>query len=182
MDVGMMCQRLPPSMQDREAADLCPEPSRIGGQRGHGLNGGFEQDRIDGGLVLEGDGGDRRRQGEHDVEIGDRQQFALSILQPLCSRRALTLRTMPIAARVVGDARRAAIVASLDMTAERRRSARRDRAHDAPLGPPHMPGVIAKIGLAMATQDIRDFDCRSIEGSPGAGHGRRRARSSIPAA
>ena len=85
-------------------------------------------------------------------------------------------------ARVVGDARRAAIVASLDMTAERRRSARRDRAHDAPLGPPHMTGVIAKIGLAMATQDIRDFDCRSIEESPGAGHRRRRARSSIPAA
>ena len=70
-----MCQRLPPSVQDREAADLRPEPSRIGGQRGHGLNGGLEQDRIDGGLVLEGDGGDRWRQGEHDVEIGDRQQF-----------------------------------------------------------------------------------------------------------
>jgi hypothetical protein len=32
--------------------------------------------------------------------------------------------------------------------------------------------VIAKIGLAMATQDIRDFDCRSIEESPGAGHRR----------
>ena len=77
MDVGVMRQRLPPSMQDREAADLRSEPSRIGGQRGHGLDGALEKDRIDGGLVLEGDGGDRRRQSEHDVEIGDRQQFAL---------------------------------------------------------------------------------------------------------
>ena len=83
---------------------------------------------------------------------------------------------MPIAARVVGDARRAAIVASLDMAAERRRSARRDRAHDAPLGPPHMSGVVAKIGLAVTAQDIRDFDWRSAEGSSGAGHRRRYAR------
>ena len=65
------------------------------------------------------------------------------------------------------------------MAAERRRSARRDRAHDALLGPPHMSDVVAKIGLAMATQDIRDFDCRSVEGSSGAGHcQRRRARLS----
>jgi hypothetical protein len=38
------------------------------------------------------------------------------------------------------------------------------------LGPSHMSDVIAKIGLAVATQDIRDFDCRSVEGSSGAGH------------
>jgi hypothetical protein len=56
------------------------------------------------------------------------------------------------------------------MAAERRRSARRDRAHDALLGPSHMSDVIAKIGLAVATQDIRDFDYRSLEGSSGAGH------------
>ena len=49
------------------------------------------------------------------------------------------------------------------MAAERRRSARRDRAHHALLGPPYMSDVIAKIGLAMATQNIRDFDCRSVE-------------------
>ena len=61
------------------------------------------------------------------------------------------------------------------MAAERRRPARRDRAHDAPLGPSHMSGVIAKIGLAIATQNIRDFDCRSVEGSSGAGHRQRRA-------
>ena len=178
MDVRVVGQRLPPSVQDGQAADLRSEPARIGGQRGHGLDDALEQDRIDGGLVLEGDGRDRRGQREHDVEIGNRQQFGLAIRQPLRPRRSLTLRTMPIAARVVGDARRAAIVAGLDVAAERRRSARRDRAHDAPLGPPHMSGVVAKIGLAMATQDIRDFDCRSVEGRTGAGHRRRRARLS----
>ena len=60
------------------------------------------------------------------------------------------------------------------MAAERRRSARRDRAHHALLGPPYMSDVIAKIGLAMATQDICDF-ARSADGRTGMGHGRRRA-------
>ena len=64
------------------------------------------------------------------------------------------------------------------MAAERRRSARRDRAHDALLGPAHMSGVIAKIGLAMATQNIRDFDCRSVEASRAA----TRLSARIPAA
>ena len=166
-----MGQRLTPGVQDREAADLAPEPSGIGGQRGHGLDGALEQDRIDGSLVLEGDGGDRRGQREHDMEIGNRQQFGLSVRQPLRPRRALTLRAMPIAARVVGDARRAAIVAGFDVTAERRRSARHDRAHDAPLGPPDMSGVVAKIGLAMAAQDVCDFDRRPAKEAP-AGHRR----------
>ena len=48
------------------------------------------------------------RQREHDVEIGNRQQFGLPIGQPLRPCGPLTLWTMPIAARVVGDARRAA--------------------------------------------------------------------------
>jgi hypothetical protein len=52
------------------------------------------------------------------------------------------------------------------MAAERRRSARRDRAHDALLGPSHMSDVIAKIGLAVATQDIREFDCLRSKEAP----------------
>ena len=149
MDMRVMGQCLPPGVQDRQAADLPSEPARIGGQRGHGPDGALEQHRIDGGLVLEGDGRDRRGQREHDVEIGNRQQFSLALRQPLRSRRSLTLRTMPIAARVVGDARRTAIVAGFHVPAKHRRSACRDRANDAPLRPPDMSGVVAKIGLAI---------------------------------
>ena len=151
MDMRVMGQRLPPGVQDRQAADPRSEPAVIGGQRGQGLNGGLEQDRIDGALVLESDGRDRRGQREDDVEIGNRQQFGLPIGQPSRPCEPLTLRTMPIAARVVGDARRTAIVAGFHVPAKHRRSACRDRANDAPLGPPDMSGVVAKIGLAMAT-------------------------------
>ena len=37
MDVRMMRQRLPPGVQDGQAADPRSEPAVIGGQRGHGL-------------------------------------------------------------------------------------------------------------------------------------------------
>ncbi len=88
----MVGQRLPPGVQDREAADLRSEPARIGGQRGHGLDGALEQDRLDDGLVLEGDGGDWWGKREDDVEIRNRQQFGSSIRQPMFSRGSLTLR------------------------------------------------------------------------------------------
>ena len=61
------------------------------------------------------------------------------------------------------------------MAAERRRSARRDRADHAPLDPPHMTGVTAKIGLAMATQHIRDLDCWSDRSRLRVDHRRRGA-------
>ncbi len=62
-------QRLPPGVQDGDAANLGAEPMRIGGERDHGLGGGFEQDRINDGLVLKGDRGDRRRQREDDSNV-----------------------------------------------------------------------------------------------------------------
>ena len=56
-------------------------PSLLGfdGNRRHRLRRRREQDRVDVGLVLEGDGGDRRGHGEHDVEVGNRQEFSLPV-------------------------------------------------------------------------------------------------------
>ena len=72
--------------------------------------------------------------GEHDVEVGYRQQFGLARLQPFGARQSLALRTVPIAARVVGVANEPAVGAAFDMPAQRRRPARLDRRHDAALG------------------------------------------------
>ena len=149
MDVRMVRQRLPPSVQDGQAADPRSEPAVIGGQRGQGLNDGFEQDRIHSALVLEGDGRDWRGQREHDVEIGNRQQFGLARSQPLRPRRALTFWTMAITTGVIGDPRHATVVASLDMTAERGGSTGHDRAHHVPLDATQMPGMGQTIGVAM---------------------------------
>ena len=88
------------------------------------LGGGLEQDGVDDGLVLEGDRGDRRRQREDDVEIGNRQQLGLPRGEPRGAGSPLALRAVPVAAGVIGDAGRAAVVAGLDVAAERRGPAR----------------------------------------------------------
>ena len=133
-----MIEVLSPGVQDGGEADLGAEMLGIGGDRRERLGRGLEQKSVDLGLVLIGDGADRRRQREHDVEIGDRQEFGLARLQPPLRRRPLALRTMAIAARVVGDARMSAVLASLDVTAERRGATDLDRRHDAPLGEAQM--------------------------------------------
>ena len=85
MDMRVMGQSLTPGVEHCGDADAGAEMARIGGDRDQRLGGGAEQDGVDGGLVVEGDLGDRRRQGEDDVEIGNRQQFRGPIGQPLCA-------------------------------------------------------------------------------------------------
>ena len=62
---------------------------------------------------------------------------------------------------VAGDAHVAAIIALLDVTAERRRPARRDGAHDAPLDAAEMPGTGLPKRFAVAAEDIRHLQNRS---------------------
>ena len=65
---------------------------------------------------------------------------------------------MAIAARVIGDAAFAAVVARLDMAAERRGPANLDRAHDAPLDAAKPPRLVAPIGVAMAAENLRRLE------------------------
>ncbi len=84
MQVWMMRQRLPPCVQNSDDADLGAEPPRVGGERRrHRFGRRREQDRVDDGLVLERDGGDRRGQCEHDVEIGNRQKAPPGVRQAI---------------------------------------------------------------------------------------------------
>ena len=87
----MVLQRLTPSMEHRGDDDLRAQMLGIGGDGGERLGRGAEQDCIDGGLVLEGDRTDRRRQGEDDVEVRHRQQFGLSMREPFGACQPLTL-------------------------------------------------------------------------------------------
>ena len=80
---------------------------------------------------------------------------------------------MPIAAGVVGDARVRAVLAALDMTAERRGAADLDRRHDAPLAEAHMTLVGRAPGGAVAAEDIRHLQLRPR-------HGRRDQAGALP--
>ena len=104
MDVRMMVQVLAPGVEHGDDADLGAEMLGIGGDGAQRLGGGAEQDGVDRRLVLEGDLGHRRRQGEDDVEVRHRQQLGLRCGQPFGARQPLALRAMPVAAGVVGDA------------------------------------------------------------------------------
>ena len=96
MDMGVMGQRLPPGVQDRDKAD--PGVEARDGKRHERLGRGADQEAVDCLLVLKGDLGRGRRQGEDDVEVGNRQQLGLTSGQPLRSRRRLTLRAMAVSA------------------------------------------------------------------------------------
>jgi hypothetical protein len=115
MDMWMVLQGLAPGMENHGGAELRAEMLGIGGDGGEGLGGRTEQNRIDECLVLKGDLANRRRQGEDDMEVGHRQQLGLPLREPLgpCQRPALG--AMAVAPGVVGNARRPAIIALLDL-------------------------------------------------------------------
>ena len=62
-------------MQYGGEADAHAQMLRIGGYCGQRLGGGPEQEVVDGRLVLERDGADRRRQCEDDVIVENRQEL-----------------------------------------------------------------------------------------------------------
>ena len=64
-------------MQDGGDADLGTQVLRVSGNGQHGVRGGLEQEIVDHGLVLVGDGSDLGGQREDNVEIGDLQQLGL---------------------------------------------------------------------------------------------------------
>jgi hypothetical protein len=151
----VVLQGLAPGVEEHGDSELGAEMLGISGDGGERLGCRVEQDRVDKGLVLEGDLADRCRQGENDVEVGYRQQFGLPLREPLGARQPLAFGTVTVATRVVSDARCAALIALIDMPPERRRPARRDGAHDASLDAPEMTGVCLSKRCAMAAEDIR---------------------------
>src|SRR6202022_3189468 len=122
------------------------------------------------------------RKRKDDVEIGNRQQVGFSRGKPRGSGSPLTLRTMPIPAGIIGDPRHAAVIAGLDVPAERLGSARNDRAHHPPLDPTEMTGMVTTIGVAMPAQDIGNLDGGSVRADVGAGHNPHPGRVVMPVA
>ena len=126
----MVGQRRAPGVQYGSQADPRAQMLRVGGDGGQRLGGGPEQEVVDGRLVVERDGADRRRQGEDDVIGGNRQELRLAVFEPSPRRGGLALRAVAIAARIVGDPFVRAVLAALDVAAERGGATGFDRRHD----------------------------------------------------
>jgi hypothetical protein len=96
-------------------------------------------------------------QGEDKVEIPHRQQLGLSCSQPGFGSTGLTLRTVTITARVVGDVLVRTVVAPRNMTAKRCRPAALNGTHYLKLVQVDVPGIGCTPSSTMVAEDIRNL-------------------------
>ena len=102
-------------MQNPEKSNVRAQVLGIACDGEQGLRGGAEQDGVHDRFVLKGEGGNLLGEREDHVKVLDRQQLRLALLQPLGPRQALTFWAMSVAAGVVADARKIAVIALVDM-------------------------------------------------------------------
>jgi hypothetical protein len=114
--------------------------SGVGRNRAQGLGSRLEQDTVDHRLVVIGEVADRCWQGEDQVIVLDRQEVCLAGFKPAPGRTGLTLRTMPVPTRVVGDLGVVAGLALQHMTAQRRAATLFDSRHDLELAETEVAG------------------------------------------
>jgi hypothetical protein len=93
-------------MEHAEEADLRAEVAGITSDLKQGCGTGLEEQVVDHALVLERKGSQFTWQREDEMHVACGQQFPLARLQPARTRVHLASRTMPVAARVIGDGRR----------------------------------------------------------------------------
>ncbi len=128
----MLAQRLPPGVKDRRDADRAAHVPRIAPE------------------------GEER---EDDMEVRNGQQVGLARREPPLLGEGLTLGTMAIATRVIGDACRAAVVTRLPMPAEDGGAAGRNRPQR-PVLPCREP-MRPPIGIAMRADDVGQLESRT---------------------
>ena len=130
----MMHQGLAPGVEHRKEPDLGAQMTGIRRDGPQRLGARPEEEAIDDGLVLVGDGGDRRGHREDDVEVVDGEQVRSARIDPRGAGERLARRAMAIATRVVPDPLVPAPVALLHVATEGRGPAGLDRGHDASRG------------------------------------------------
>jgi len=156
--MGMVGQGRAPSVEHGGDADAGAQVLRVGRDGQHRLRRRPEQQVVDRSLVLERDVGDLGRQREDDVEVADREQIRLALGEPGARGRALALGAVPVATAVIGDAPVPAVLAGLDMPAQRGSAALLDRRHDLELIEAQVPGMGGPVSGAGGAEDIGDLD------------------------
>ena len=176
VQVGVELELLPPRVQDGEETGLGAEVLGVGGDLAQGAGGGPEEDVEEGALVLQGDGGELLGEREDQVEVLAREQLVTALLEPRFAGGPLALGAVAVAARAVAEAAVAAAVALLDLAAEGGGAAELDGGQDTPLHGGQGHGEAGLEGLAVAAEDVRDFERRTAHRagreSPPTGSGR----------
>jgi len=145
---------LGPRMENGRESDLCSQslPASCTFQQGAGS--GAEKDMVQRGPVLEDDSREFMGNGENHMEVRCRERVLISLCEPLCTLQPLTLRAMPVAARVVGNTSVSApLFTDIDMASQGLSPTGFDRAHGLSLlRTQWMRGTVM---LTVDTKDIR---------------------------
>ena len=161
VDVGE--QVLVPCVQDRGEAGQSVEPGPPLGQLEQRLGCGLKEEVVKERLVLEEQGAELVRQGEHHMEVSSGQEPLAALGDPADFLQALTLGAMPIPAGVEGPTFiTASVFAGFQVPSPGGGPALEDVADDLALLAAH--GVVLHVRFGVDTKDIAELGrgvCRS---------------------
>ena len=160
----MVRQRRAPGVQHQGGADLGAQMPPIGGNGAQGFGSDVKQQAVQHGLVGIGNRADWGRQGEHHMVIVHRQQLGLTGFEPASRGACLALRTMPVAAGIVGNLDLLAGVAAQHMAAQCRSAALFNGRHDLALAQAQMSMLGLTPGRPVGAENIRDLQTRRSHG------------------
>ena len=130
----MQDEGLPPGVQHGEEPNSGAETGGVGSDSQQCFRDRAEQQVVNHARVLEGKLSERIREGEDYVVVGHREQFALASFKPLGFGQRLALGTVAVAARVINGELMSALIALVEMPAERGCSTLLDCAQHSTLG------------------------------------------------
>jgi hypothetical protein len=135
-----------------------PEMLGVLSDREEGLCDRVKEEGVEALWVPQGQGMQRIGEGKHHVEIRDVEHLPLPVCEPGSLGRALTLRTMPVAAGVRATLQLPTVVTRGRMPSQRRGPAEREGAEHTLLRRRGDMPVTRQIGRAILPHDIRHFE------------------------
>src|SRR5260221_14455883 len=117
--VGVADKGLAPRMEDAQTTDLGSQMARVGGDLAQRGRARLKEPGVHTTRIAVAQRQERMRQREDDVHVRDVEQLALPRRKPALTCLRLTLRTVAIPTRVIGDGAMSAGATLIEMPAER---------------------------------------------------------------
>jgi hypothetical protein len=158
MEVGVMSERLPPGMEDGDHAGLGAEVLWIATNDADGLSCALKKNVVHKSLILECNRSNGGRYGKDEMEIGHWKQFGIAVCYPLSAGECLAFWAVSIAAAVVSNSERAAVLATIDVAAESSGATTLDGGNDVPLGGGEPISLQRAKGRTVAAKNVCDLN------------------------
>ena len=156
VNVEMLAERLSPGVQDRSDAHRTAEAPWVSPEGEQRVRGGAEEQRLENAWVPPRQSVERMGECEDHMEVRDGQELRTPRGEPPFLDEGLALRTMAVAAGVVGEAHRAALITGLAVPAEDGGATHSNRAQRLLLDARET--MRALIRLAVRADDVRQFE------------------------